>query len=83
MKNIWLIGAGPMAQEYFKVLNSLNVNVSVIGRGSNSAEKFKNETNFDLFQGGVKNFLSKPFSSLRISSFLLVGSPSYFSRCSS
>ncbi len=59
MKNIWLIGAGPMAQEYFKVLNSLNVNVSVIGRGSNSAEKFKNETNFDLFQGGVKNFLSK------------------------
>jgi predicted dehydrogenase len=59
MKNIWLIGAGPMAQEYFRVLNSLNVNVSVIGRGINSAEKFKNETNFDLFQGGIKKFLSK------------------------
>ncbi len=59
MKHIWLIGAGLMAQEYFKVLSTLNVSISVIGRGSKSAKKFKNVTNFDCVEGGVEKFLSK------------------------
>tara|TARA_Y100000591_G_C21828221_1_gene697951 strand:+ start:294 stop:1247 length:954 start_codon:yes stop_codon:yes gene_type:complete len=59
MKHIWLIGAGLMAQEYFRVLNTLNVSITVVGRGSKSARKFKNATNFDCLEGGVEKFLSK------------------------
>ena len=35
--NLWLIGAGQMAQDYVKVLNALDVPFEVIGRGVDSA----------------------------------------------
>ena len=39
MKKVWLIGSGEMSQEYIKVLDSLNVTTTIIGRGENSANK--------------------------------------------
>ena len=39
MKMVYLIGAGPMAEAYAKVLVALGVNFSVIGRGQSSARK--------------------------------------------
>ncbi len=44
MKMVYLIGAGPMAEAYAKVLLALGVNFSVIGRGSDSANRFTQNT---------------------------------------
>ena len=59
MKNIWLIGAGQMAVEYQTVLNDLNVNFKVIGRGEKSAKEFTEKTSVAPFVGGLKSFLSE------------------------
>lgn len=40
----WMIGAGPMGREYFKVLRGLGEEVKVIGRGTQSAKQFERET---------------------------------------
>ena len=42
--NLWLIGAGQMAQDYAKVLNALDARFEVIGRGVYSASNFFNST---------------------------------------
>jgi predicted dehydrogenase len=53
---IYLVGAGPMAIEYAKVLTKLDVDYVVIGRGRSSAAKFKVATgknvelNFDVLK---------------------------------
>lgn len=47
-KVILLIGAGPMAVEYSKVLTALNVEQVVVGRGKSSAESFKKQTGIDV-----------------------------------
>ncbi|MDB2603316.1 Gfo/Idh/MocA family oxidoreductase [Planktomarina temperata] len=39
--NIWLVGAGPHAREYAKVLIDLEQDFEVIGRGSKSADEFQ------------------------------------------
>ena len=54
---IWLIGAGPMATDYVKVLNGLNVDYDVIGRGENSAKRFHLATGIQPHIGGLENFL--------------------------
>jgi predicted dehydrogenase len=59
MKKVWLIGSGEMSQEYMKVLESFNVTTTIIGRGKNSANKFKNVTGRDVQIGGLDSFLSK------------------------
>jgi len=55
--SILLIGAGPMAQAYAKVLTALNVEFDVIGRSTLSAEKFALETGKQVFAGGLDDFL--------------------------
>ncbi len=55
--NVWLIGTGPMAIEYYKVLTDLDLTVKIIGRGEKSAIKFKKETGVDVFIGGLSEFL--------------------------
>ena len=58
---LWLIGAGPLAVEYSKVLDALRIKYSVIGRGKKSAEKFSSTTGQQAFVGGLSNFLkTKP-----------------------
>jgi predicted dehydrogenase len=54
---LWLIGAGELALEYSKVLNSLNLKYSVIGRGRKSAKKFTSITGIKVFLGGLEKFL--------------------------
>ena len=40
---ILLVGAGPMAIEYARILKDADVNYTVVGRGLNSANKFEKE----------------------------------------
>lgn len=54
---IWLIGAGPMAVDYYDVLKKLNKNTLTIGRSEDSAANFKNETGSDVITGGLDLFL--------------------------
>lgn len=56
--NIWLIGAGKMAQEYVKILNSLEYDFLVIGRDHNKAVEFKNRFNVNIISGGLEKFIS-------------------------
>lgn len=58
MKKVWLIGAGGMAQDYIKVLDSLDVDLSVIGRSSRSAKECENEANCKVKVGGLSKFLA-------------------------
>lgn len=58
MKNeIWLIGSGPMAVDYAKVLKGQQVPFIVIGRGEKSAEDFTSKTGIKVITGGLNNFL--------------------------
>lgn len=61
--HILLVGAGLMASEYAKVLESMNINYSVIGRGTESAKKFENEFGKQVLVGG----LEQEFNNLRVS----------------
>lgn len=55
--NIWIIGAGPIAQEYAKVLNSLGYDYTVIGRGEQSADSFNKVVGKEVVTGGLTPFL--------------------------
>lgn len=59
MKNIWLIGAGPMAQDYIKVLEALKTDFTVIGRGQETAQKCEEATGCEVVIGGLETFLAK------------------------
>lgn len=62
MDKVWLIGAGSIGVEYSKVLDALNVDHVIIGRGETSSAKFEELCpNKHVIRGGVDNFLhSKP-----------------------
>jgi predicted dehydrogenase len=57
MSDIWLIGVGPMAIEYAKVLKELNTKFIGIGRSKKGVEVFKEATGIDAKVGGLKLFL--------------------------
>lgn len=54
---IWLVGAGPMAAAYAKVLKAQSVDFEVIGRGPESAAAFEKETGTPVNQGGIEKWL--------------------------
>lgn len=56
--NIWIIGAGTIAQEYGKVLYSLGYDYTVIGRGEQSALKYKEIVGKEVTVGGLEAFLA-------------------------
>ncbi len=60
MKNskLLLIGTGSMALGYAKVLKTLGLKFSVVGRGKSSALKFKKETGITPVTGGIAKFLA-------------------------
>ena len=58
MKNIWLIGVGTIGIEYTKVLKKIGCNIIAIGRGSESARKYQDETGIEPIEGGLDAFLS-------------------------
>ena len=51
--SLWVIGAGPMAQDYAKVLLGLGQSFEVIGRNAASAERFEAITGHPVRQGGL------------------------------
>ena len=55
--SLWLIGAGPHARAYAKVLNRLNVEYEVIGRGHVSASQFTVATGKKVTTGGLADAL--------------------------
>lgn len=57
MNNTWLVGAGNMAQAYIKVLDKLNNNYIIIGRGEDSAQKCREFTSKPIVRGGLDTFL--------------------------
>jgi predicted dehydrogenase len=57
LKDILLVGAGPMAVEYAKVLKSLNMDFEVVGRGRESALRFEQETGMPVITGGVEEYM--------------------------
>lgn len=56
---IWLIGAGGMAQDYYKVLDHLKVPTQVIGRSEAGCQQFLQKAAVRPFAGGLQHFLSK------------------------
>ncbi|MDA9804415.1 gfo/Idh/MocA family oxidoreductase [Gammaproteobacteria bacterium] len=58
-KVVWVVGVGPMAIEYAKVLQDSNVKFKFIGRGKESAKIFKDKTGITPFTGGLKFFLQQ------------------------
>lgn len=56
--SLWLIGAGPMAQDYAKVLKSLGRDFEAIGRSSASADRFESATGHPVRRGGLSGALA-------------------------
>ena len=56
---ILLIGTGPMAIEYAKVLSYLKLDFIAIGRGLDNADKFKIQTGMQPFTGGFDKYLAE------------------------
>lgn len=52
--HVLLVGAGNMAVEYIKVLDKLTIDYSIIGRGSESASVFEEETGKSVITGGLE-----------------------------
>lgn len=56
-KTILLIGTGPMALDYSKILLAQNIPFQVVGRGIESALKFESVTGIKPFVGGLEKYL--------------------------
>jgi len=57
--DLWLVGAGQMAQAYASVLDALHVEYSVIGRGEESSAAFEAVTGRATTTGGVRSAAAK------------------------
>lgn len=55
---IWIIGAGTIAQEYAKVLNALQKQYQIIGRGEVKARQVEETLGCKVITGGLDLFLS-------------------------
>lgn len=58
MKHVLLIGAGGMAQDYIKVLKTLDIEFTVIGRNKENAKKCAEAANCHVISGGLESYLS-------------------------
>lgn len=56
-KNVIIVGTGQMAQDHIKVLRALETNITVIGRGKDSASIFEEATGIKPIIGGFENYL--------------------------
>lgn len=59
MNRVWLIGAGPMAQDYIKVLDDLKIDFTVIGRSEETAKQCEEATGCSVLQGGLCDFIQQ------------------------
>lgn len=58
---LYLIGTGPLAQEYSKVIVALGVDFAVVGRSQNSSQKFFESTGIRPISGGVESLEGSMF----------------------
>ncbi len=56
-KSLWLVGAGPMARDYARVLQAIEQPFTVAGRGESSAAAFERETGCEVISGGLASAL--------------------------
>ena len=56
--SLWLIGAGPMALQYAKVLTSMGRPFEVVGRSEESAARFEALTGIPVRRGGITTALA-------------------------
>lgn len=56
--SVWLVGAGGMALDYLKVLRALDCQITVIGRGEESARRFEAQGGHPVVSGGLEAFLA-------------------------
>lgn len=56
---VWLVGAGPMAMDYVKVIRALGIPFKVIGRGKASAENFYSKTGIEVLTGGLEEAIKQ------------------------
>ncbi|WP_044896038.1 Gfo/Idh/MocA family protein [Bacillus alveayuensis] len=56
-ENILLVGTGNMACEYAKVLQSMNLNFTMVGRSKQRAEIVSSQLKIPVYSGGIKNYL--------------------------
>lgn len=56
---VLLVGTGYMGKEYARVLKEMNVNLTVVGRGEESAGIFETETGISAVKGGLDAYLQK------------------------
>jgi predicted dehydrogenase len=61
MKSVLLIGSGNMALDYFRFLNSLKLNVVVIGNTEKSAIRFYESTGVMPILGGIDSYLASNY----------------------
>ncbi|MFW9947292.1 MAG: Gfo/Idh/MocA family oxidoreductase [Candidatus Odinarchaeota archaeon] len=54
-----LIGAGPMAVEYARVLTAMEISTIIVGRGIESAQKFEELTGLNVYLGGINKWLNE------------------------
>lgn len=57
--DLWIIGCGPMAQAYVKVLLGRGHAFSVVGRGEDSAKSFREQTGVDVVAGGLEAAIAR------------------------
>jgi predicted dehydrogenase len=57
-RELYLVGTGPMAEEYVKVLHSMEIRPIVIGRGQESADRFESKTGIKPITGGFQSYVS-------------------------
>jgi len=70
MENIIIIGTGPMAIDYCKVIQSMRIPLAVIGRGESSAQLFYEKTGIKPKIGGVENFFTN--NTLRKNAYVII-----------
>ncbi len=58
-KKVLLIGAGPMAVDYYKVLKALQCDITTVGRSEKSAASFEEKTGTKILIDGVDKFLQQ------------------------
>ena len=56
---ILLIGTGPMAVQYAKILNALGKKYQVVGRGVDSAQRFEHQSGKNFVAGGLTEYVQQ------------------------
>lgn len=55
--NIWLVGAGKMAQDYAAVMSAMQYDYTVVGRGCAACKRFQTNGKIEVISGGVQELL--------------------------